>query len=85
MMGALDRDEDAKDWEKPRHQVTLSRGFEMCRYLCTQGLYEKVMGKNPSYFKGSTRPVEEVSWCDAVLFCNRLSEQPGRSSDTCEL
>ena len=77
MMGALDRDEDAYDSEKPRHEVTLTKGFRMCMYLCTQGLYESVMGNNPSTFKGSTRPVEEVSWCDAVLFCNRLSTQEG--------
>ena len=45
MMGALDRDEQATDSEKPRHKVTLTRGFEMCRYACTQGLYESVMGE----------------------------------------
>ena len=55
--------------------VTLTCSFEMCRYACTQGLYESVMGKNPSMFKGATCPVERVSWCEAVLFCNRLSEQ----------
>ena len=49
----------------------------MSQYPCTQELYEKVMGKNPSHFKGSNRPVENVSWCDAVLFCNRLSELEG--------
>ena len=79
MMGALDRDEDedADDCEKPRHQVTLTRGFEMCTYLCTQALYESVMGTNPSGLKGATRPVEDVSWCDAVLFCNKLSVLQG--------
>ena len=44
LMGALDRDEQASDSERPRHQVTLTHGFEMCIYACTQGLYESVMG-----------------------------------------
>ena len=61
MMGALDRDKRASDNEKPCHQVILSKGFEMCIYTCTQGLYESVMGNNPSGFKGATRPVEKVS------------------------
>ncbi len=77
MMGALDSAEDTTNDERPRHEVTLSRDFEMCRYLCTQALYESVMGENPSYFNGAIRPVEEVSWCDVVLFCNKLSEQQG--------
>ena len=66
MMGALEGDKEASGDEKPRHNVTLSRGMSVCAYACTQALYEKVMGKNPSHHKGSARPVEEVSWCDAV-------------------
>ena len=77
MMGALPNDEDAGDSEKPRHKVTLTKSFWMGKYPCTQGLYESVMGANPSNFEGSTRPVEKVSWCDAVLFCNKLSELEG--------
>lgn len=77
MMGALDRNEEAYYGERPRHEVTLTRSFRMCIYACTQGLYESVMGNNPSGFKGSTRPVENVFWCDAVLFCNKLSERDG--------
>ena len=77
MMGALPDDGDARDSEKPRHQVTLTQNVEMSVYECTQGLYESVMGTNPSRYNGSNLPVEQVSWCDAVLFCNKLSEMEG--------
>ncbi|MAA77699.1 MAG: hypothetical protein CL916_00445 [Deltaproteobacteria bacterium] len=77
LMGALPNDGEADDDEKPQHKVTLTKGMLVSKYACTQGLYESVMGENPSYFKGSTRPVEKVSWCDAVLFCNKLSEMEG--------
>lgn len=77
MMGALPNDKEAGDDETPRHKVTLTKSFWMGKYPCTQDLYEVVMGKNPSDFKGSNRPVENVSWCDAVLFCNKLSEMEG--------
>jgi len=77
MMGALPNDGKAEEDEKPRHKVTLTNGFYMGVYPCTQDLYEEVMGENPSDIKGSKRPVENVSWCDAVLFCNKLSEMEG--------
>ena len=77
MMGALDREEWGHDDEKPRHEVTLTKGFHMGMYPCTQALYEHVVGENPSQVKASARPVERVSWCDAILFCNKLSELEG--------
>lgn len=55
-------------------EVTLSP-FLMDKYPVTQALYQQVMNKNPSHFKGEDRPVEKVSWFDAVEFCNELSRQ----------
>ncbi|MDR2941212.1 MAG: formylglycine-generating enzyme family protein [Treponema sp.] len=70
--------------EKPVHTVTLT-GFYMGKYEVTQAQYQAVMGRNPSYFDGGSyrepasgevqgnRPVESVSWYDAIVFCNKLS------------
>jgi len=72
--------------EKPAHQVTISP-FRMGEYEVTQGQYRQVMGKNPSgnqiYIKlfewfTNVYPAENVSWLDAVNFCNALSEMEGR-------
>ena len=76
MMGALPKDIEAEDHEKPRHQVSLTKSFWISKYPCTQELYTLVTGHNPSLSSTiytSRRPVENVSWCDAVIFCNQLS------------
>ncbi len=71
-------DSNALGDESPVHEVTLS-SYKIGKFEVTQELWEAVMGSNPSYFKGSKLPVENVSWYDAVEFCNRLSEETGRS------
>ena len=63
------------DNETP-HKVTLTQPFHLGQYEVTQEQYEKVMGTNPSNFKGGQNPVEQVDWNDAVEFCRKLSALP---------
>lgn len=58
------------------HPVTLSP-FLIQATPVTQKQYSAVMKTNPSEFKGDDNPVENVSWYDAVTYCNRLSEKEG--------
>ena len=51
--------------------------YSISKYEITQALYKSVMGENPSKFEGSENPVENVSWYDAIYFCNKLSEKCG--------
>jgi len=67
-----------RDNEQPRHQVTIAP-FWMSKYPVTQAQYRAIVGRNPSYFKGDQRPVEKVSWWEAIAFCERLGEKGGRS------
>jgi len=69
-----------KRLNKNAHKVTLTQAFHLGQYEVTQEQYEKVMGKNPSMFKGKQNPVEMVSWNDAVEFCRKLSELPEEKS-----
>ena len=74
MMGSPDSDLDASPTEKPRHQVTLTHDFWMGRCEVTQGEFEKLMGYNPSHFRDiPLRPVEQVSWVQAMSYCDRLT------------
>ena len=58
------------------HEVAVS-SFYMDKYLVLQDQYEKAMADNPSRWKGSKNPVEQVRWSDAVRFCNKRSEAEG--------
>lgn len=49
----------------------------MSQYELTQAEYETVMGANPSNFSGAELPVENVSWLDAIAYCNARSEAEG--------
>ena len=66
--------EDAGVNEKPVTEVSISRAFYLGKYEVTQKQWEKVMGTNPSDFKGcGDCPVEQVSWNDAQAFIRTLN------------
>lgn len=70
MMGAKDEP------DAPYHEVAVD-AFRMDRSLITQEQFQQIMGDNPSRWKGSANPVEQVRWSDAVRFCNKRSELEG--------
>jgi len=72
-------DSEATDDEKPVHTVRVP-SFFIGRYPVTQAEWKAVMGaeNNPSSFQGERRPVEQVSWLDAAVFCNALSRISGK-------
>lgn len=65
--------------DETQHSVTVSN-FYMSRYELTQKEYEEITGNNPSNFSGENLPVENISWLDAVAYCNARSEKDGLTS-----
>lgn len=72
-MGSPESEEGRVGWEI-RHQVTLSKGFWLGDTVCTQALWESVMGNNPSNFNDDpNNPVERVNWDDVQEFLKILN------------
>ncbi|MEI6143266.1 MAG: formylglycine-generating enzyme family protein [Mariniphaga sp.] len=61
------------DDEKPPHRVSVN-SFFMAEVPVTQELYRSITGKSPSQFEGVNHPVEQVTWYNAVAFCNQLNK-----------
>ncbi len=77
IMGAPANEETSRDRERPQHKVNI-KPFFMGKLQVTQEQYQAITGKNPSHFKGENRPVETVSWYNAVEFCEQLSKLTGK-------
>ena len=86
VMGSPKTEKDSTDDERPKHQVNVS-AFLIGKYQVTQAQWRVVAAMSkvkrdldpaPSHFKGDNLPVEQVSWLEAVEFCQRLSRHTGR-------
>jgi len=78
LMGSPENEPGRYDFEGPQHLVTLTQGFWLFDTPCTQALWEAVMSDNPSHFKSSTRPVEQVSWDQVQDFLKQINARlPG--------
>jgi eukaryotic-like serine/threonine-protein kinase len=78
LMGSPDNEEGHSKRESPQHRVSI-QPFFMGKFAVTQAQYEAIMGNNPSYFRGANKPVENMSWDDAVEFCKKISKKTGRN------
>jgi len=85
LMGSLPTEKGHRKSESPQHQVTV-KSFFMGKYPVTQAQWQAVaalpqinrpLNPHPSRFIGANFPVEQISWYDAVEFCNRLSQKTG--------
>lgn len=87
LMGSPANEESRSESEGPQHQVSVP-SFFIGKSEVTQAQWRAVANSlpkvnrdlitNPSFFKGDDKPVEQVTWEDALEFCARLSAKTGR-------
>jgi formylglycine-generating enzyme required for sulfatase activity len=86
LMGSPESEKERETDESPQHQVTVP-SFAIGKFEVTQAQWKAIaslpkvkidLNSDPSNFKGGDRPVEQVSWDEAVEFCDRLSRQTGK-------
>ena len=77
MMGSSES-EISRGKDEVRRSIVLSY-FHLAPYAVTQKEYQEIMNTNPSHFKGDTLPVENVTWFEAITYCNEQSKKEGLS------
>ncbi|MBP3762614.1 MAG: formylglycine-generating enzyme family protein [Bacteroidales bacterium] len=79
----LDTEVPEREWEwefqTPSHNVVLSENFYISQTEITQAIFEEVMGYNPSVFKNPDHPVENLTFEEALTFCDTLSARTGKN------
>ena len=87
LMGSPENEAGRSSDESPQHEVTVP-DFFMGMFTVTQAQWKAVaqfpkgkieLNPDPSRFKGENRPVESISWDEAIEFCDRLSTKTGRT------
>jgi formylglycine-generating enzyme required for sulfatase activity len=68
--------EPERGTDETQHRVTVS-DYYIAKSPVTQREYSQLMGSNPSEFKGDNLPVENVTWFDAIRYCNARSTREG--------
>jgi formylglycine-generating enzyme required for sulfatase activity len=78
IMGSSSRENESESRERPQHRVKIKE-FYMGQTEITQAQYQAIMGENLSTFKGDNRPIENVTWQQAKVFCRKLSLKTGKT------
>jgi formylglycine-generating enzyme required for sulfatase activity/tRNA A-37 threonylcarbamoyl transferase component Bud32 len=74
-MGCSPGDSECHKDEQPAHQVSITKGFWLGTTPVTQQAYQRVVGTNPSLFKGADLPVETVNWDEAQAYCRAVGNR----------
>ena len=78
LMGSPPNEPKRSD-DETQHKVTLTKGFWIGVHPVAQAQWQAVMGANPSHIKGDTCRSEQISWDDAVAFCEALGKKDGKA------
>ena len=78
LMGSPEGEKDHNADEWPRHKVTITKAFYMGAMEVTQAQWTDIMGRNSSFLKGDTLPVDQVTWEAVQDFLKKLSKKEGK-------